>query len=172
MGLRVASRWNPFGVPPRARLVTRPHVSFPDNLQRLLAVANARARRHYAAETRRRNWRSENRDVRVQMADCVTCNHLWGECTCSALARAARGSSCFLRIRSIARPSDNDIEIHAPMGSALLTLESCRSPESDAEPRLPGCRASVRRLRIWQGIKCLLENYADAFGGIVGKPAP
>lgn len=78
----------------------------------------------------------------------------------------------FLRIRSIARPSDNDIEIHAPMGSVLLTLESCRAPESDGEPRLPGCRASVRRLRIWQGIKCLLENYADAFGGIVGKPAP
>lgn len=158
--------------PPRHRLVTRPRVSFPDHLQRLLAVANARARHHYAAETWRHNCRSKNRDVRAQMDDCVTCNQLWGECMCVALARAACGSSCFLRIHSNARPSDNDIEIHAPMGSVLLTLESCRSPESDAEPRLPGCRASARRLRIWQGIKCLLENYADAFGGIVGKPTP
>lgn len=61
--------------------------------------------------------------------------------------------------------------MHALVGSVVLTLESAallnQTLRSDWR-----AAASARRLQIWQGIKCLLENYADAIGGIAGKPAP
>lgn len=48
---------------------------------------------------------------------------------CVALAsRGALPLFFFFRVHSIARTSDNDIEMHAPAGSALLTLESAALP--------------------------------------------
>lgn len=70
--------WSPSG----PAVVTRPHLSFPDHLRRLLAVANARVYHHYAAETLRRN-------LRDQMEGCVTWNQLWGGCMVPGAGRVA-----------------------------------------------------------------------------------
>lgn len=81
------------------------------------------------------------------MDGCVTCDHLRGGGVQQGAGRScvrrlspAAVRSLFFRAHSIARTSDNAIEMHAPTGSALLTLESAALPNQTPSR---DCRAAA-----------------------------